>query len=123
MSGVFDLTRAVEQGDVAAALATLDGLLASVEPMAILSLLARDLRRTLKVREWSAKGQPPDQIARMLRVPPRVAETLVARARVAGGERLPRQLARCWDVERRLKSSGEPRAELTALVAELCAGA
>ena len=31
------------------------------------------------------------------------------------------QLERCWDVERRLKSGGEPRAELTALVAELCA--
>ena len=41
---------------------------------------------------------------------------------MAVGDRVPRQLARCWDVERRLKSSGEPRAELTALVAELCGG-
>lgn len=122
VSGIFDLTRAVEHGDAAAALATLDGLLASVEPLVILSLLARDLRRTLSVREWSARGQGPDQISRMLRVPPPVAKALVARAS-AVGDRLPRQLARCWHVERRLKSSGEPRAELTALVAELCAGA
>lgn len=123
VSGVFDLTRAVEQRDLGAALATLDRLLASEEPMLILSLLARELRRAWTVREWSQKGQAPDQIARMLRVPPRVAETLVARTRGSAGERLPQHLARCWEVERRLKSSGEPRAELTALVAELCAGA
>jgi DNA polymerase III delta subunit len=123
MDGVFDLTRAVEQGDVAKGVATLDRLLATEEPMAILYFLARDIRRALSVREWTARGQRPDQIARMLRVPPRVAEALVARARGPAGERLPRQLARCWEVELRLKSRGQPRAELTALVAELCAGA
>ena len=78
VSGVFDLTRAVEQRDLGAALATLERLLASEEPMLILSLLARELRRAWTVREWSLRGQAPDQIARMLRVPPRVAETLVA---------------------------------------------
>ena len=123
VSGIFDLTRAVERRDMSAALATLDSLLESVEPLAILSLLARDLRRTWSVREWSARGQPPDQIARMLRVPPHVAKVLVERGRGSAGERLPAQLARCWEVESRLKGSGEPRAELTALVAELCAGA
>jgi DNA polymerase-3 subunit delta len=121
VSGVFDLTRAVEQGDTANALVTLDRLLASEEPMLILTLLSRELRRVWTVREWSRGGQPPEQIARMLRVPPRVAEAIVARAGAAG-DRVPRQLARCWEVERRLKSSGEPRAELTALVAELCGG-
>jgi DNA polymerase III delta subunit len=90
--------------------------------MLLLTLLARELRRAWTVREWSRRGQPPEQIARMLRVPPRVAEAIVARTRGAAGERLPRQLERCWEVERRLKSGGEPRAELTALVAELCAG-
>jgi DNA polymerase III delta subunit len=123
VSGVFDLTRAVEQHDLAGALTTLDRLLASEEPMLLLALLARELRRAWSVREWSRRGQGPDQIARMLRVPPRVAEALVARAGGAAGARLPGHLARCWEVERRLKSGGEPRAELTALVAELCAGA
>jgi DNA polymerase III subunit delta len=123
VSGVFDLTRAVEQQDVAQALVTLDRLLASEEPMLILSLLARELRRAWTVREWTRGGIAPDQIARNLRVPPRVAEALVARTRGAAGGRLPRQLERCWEVERRLKSGGAARAELTALVAELCAGA
>ena len=121
VSGVFDLTRAVEQRDTATALVTLDRLLASEEPMLILTLLARELRRVWTVREWTRGGQPPDQIARMLRLPPRVAEAIIARAQ-AVGDRVPRQLARCWEVERRLKSSGEPRGELTALVAELCGG-
>jgi DNA polymerase-3 subunit delta len=123
VSGVFDLTRAVEQRDLALALTTLDRLLASEEPMRLLALLAGELRRAWNVREWARRGQGADQIARMLRVPPRVAEALVARATGAAGARLPRQLERCWEVERRLKSGGEPRAELTALVAELCAGA
>jgi len=122
VSGVFDLTRAVEQRDVAGALVTLDRLLASEEPMLLLSLLAREVRRAWTVREWSRRGQAPDQIARSLRIPPRVAEAIVARTRGVAGERLPRQLERCWEVERRLKSGGEAHAELTALVAELCAG-
>ena len=120
VSGVFDLTRAVEQQDVAQALVTLDRLLASEEPMLVLTLLARELRRAWTVREWVQRGLPPDQIARNLRVPFRVAEALVARTCGAAGARVPRLLERCWEVERRLKSGGAPRAELTALVAELC---
>ena len=123
VSGVFDLTRAVEQQDLAQALVTLDRLLASEEPMFVLTVLARELRRAWTVREWTREGIAPDQIARNLRVPPRVAEAIVARTRGAAGARLPRQLQRCWEVERRLKSGGAARAELTALVADLCAGA
>jgi DNA polymerase III delta subunit len=123
VSGVFDLTRAVEQHDLALALVTLDRLLATEEPMLILSLLTRGVRQAWMVREWTRRGVAPDQIARNLRVPPRVAEAIAARTRGAAGERLPRHLERCWEVEGRLKSGGEPRAELAALVAELCAGA
>ena len=122
VSGVFDLTRTVEQHDLAAALVTLEQLLESEEPMLILSLLVRQLRQAWRIRELSARGQAPDQIARTERLPPRVVEAIATRVRGRAGARLPRQLERCWDVERRLKSSGEPRAELTALVAELCAG-
>jgi hypothetical protein len=32
-----------------------------------------------------------------------------------------RQLARCWDVERRLKLGGSARPELSLLVVDLCA--
>lgn len=119
---VFDLTRAVERRDVAAALATLDRLLAGEEPMRILSLLARQLRQVWTARAWLDQGQAPQQIVRMLRVPPSAGDAIMARARDATSLRLSRQLTRCWEVERRLKASGEPRAEMTALVAELCGG-
>jgi hypothetical protein len=44
----------------------------------------------------------------------------MARLSETGGEALPRQLVRCWEAEWRCKSGGQARAELTALVAELC---
>ena len=52
--------------------------LASEEPMFILTVLARELRRAWTIREWSLRGQAPDQIARNMRIPPRVAEAIVA---------------------------------------------
>ncbi|HYE90242.1 MAG TPA: DNA polymerase III subunit delta, partial [Terriglobales bacterium] len=119
---VFDLTRAVERRDAATALATLDRLLAGEEPMRILSLMSRQVRQLWSAREYLDDGQTPAQIARMLRVPPPAADAIVGRARGVTRAQLSRQLTRCWEVERRLKSSGEPRAEVTALVAELCAG-
>jgi len=119
---VFELTRAVERRDAPTALATLDRLLAGEEPMRILSLMARQVRQLWSAREYLDQGQAASQIARLLRVPPPVADAIVARARGVTRAQLSRQLTRCWEVERRLKSSGEPRAEVTALVAELCAG-
>lgn len=117
---VFELVRAVERRDIGAALRTLERLLVSEDPLRLLALLVGHTRTVLVVAELSARGRSVEEIGRALRRPPRVAEALV---RAAGGT--PRatilaRLARCWEVERRLKSSGEPRAELTALVAELC---
>jgi DNA polymerase-3 subunit delta len=118
VAGVFELTRAVERRDLGSALRTLDRLLATEEPMRLLSVLTRDVRLAWTVRVWRERGQPVDQIARLLRLPPGVVEALAAGG---GAARLAADLRRCWEVERRVKSSGEPRAELTALVTELCA--
>jgi len=118
VAGVFELTRAVERRDLGLALRTLDRLLATEEPMRVLSVLTRDVRLAWTVRVWRERGQTVDQIARMLRLPPGVVEALAAGGGVA---RLAADLRRCWEVERCLKSSGEPRAELTALVTALCA--
>ena len=118
VAGVFELTRAVERRDLGLALRTLDRLLATEEPMRVLSILTRDVRLAWTVRVWRERGQPVDQIARMLRLPPGVVEALAAGG---GAARLAADLRRCWEVEQRVKSSGEPRAELTALVTDLCA--
>jgi DNA polymerase-3 subunit delta len=120
LSGVFDLTRAVERGEAVVALRTLDRLLATEEPVLLLSLLVREMRGALLIRDLRARGQSIEQIARALRRPPAVVEAVGARAAAVPEATLARRLERCWEVERRLKSGGEPRAEMTALVADLC---
>jgi DNA polymerase-3 subunit delta len=123
VSDVFELTRAVERRDAGQALRLLDRLLATEEPVRLLALLVGDARTAWGVAELSARGQSVDAIARALRRPPRVIEAIARATAGAPQPVLARRLARCWQAERRLKSSGEPRAELAALVADLCVGA
>jgi DNA polymerase-3 subunit delta len=118
LADVFELTRAVQRRNLAQALRTLERLLATEEPMRMLSLLARDLRVAWTVRTLVERGQSPADVARDLRLPPAVVEML---GHAGTAARLAEKLERCWEVERRIKSSGEPRAELTVLVADLCA--
>jgi DNA polymerase-3 subunit delta len=121
VSEVFDLSRAVERRDLKTALETLDRLLATEEPMLLLALLTRSVRQALTVRDLAAAGQSAMEIARSVRpTPPPVVEAIMTRVAGSGGAALPRQLARCWEAEWRCKSGGRARAELTALVADLC---
>jgi DNA polymerase III delta subunit len=118
LADVFELTRAVQRRDRAQALRTLERLLATEEPMRLLVLLTRDLRVAWAVRTLVEHGQAPAEIARALRLPPAVVEAL---GRGDPAALLAKKLGRCWEVEQQVKSSGEPRAELTVLVADLCA--
>jgi DNA polymerase-3 subunit delta len=121
VSDVFELTRAVERGDLGLALQTLDRLLATEEPIFLLTLLTRSVRVALTVRDLAADGQSADQIARAVRpTPPAVVQAIMARVGGGAGDTLPRHLLRCWEAEWRCKSGGQTRAELTVLVAELC---
>jgi len=120
LDAIFDLTRAVERRDLAGALKMLDRLLATEDAMLLLSVLTRDVRTAWTAVASRRRGRPVEEIARALRRPPAVIEALTG---ATGGSesRLAWKLRRCWDVERRLKSSGEPQAEMAALVADLCA--
>jgi DNA polymerase-3 subunit delta len=121
LSRAFELTDALESRNPGAALPLLEGLLAQgEEPLALLGIVARQVRLAWQVRQWNLAGKPPEEIARSLRRPPYVAETLAARAAALPPHWAPRALARCWEAERRLKSGGEPRAELALLVLDLC---
>src|SRR6266508_3894492 len=120
LDAIFDLTRAVERRDLAGALKTLDRLLATEDAPLLLSVLARDVRTAWTALSWRRRGRTVEEIARTLRRPPAVIEALTGPT--SGSEALlARRLRRCWDADRRLKSSGEPRAEMAALVADLCA--
>jgi DNA polymerase-3 subunit delta len=120
VSGIFDLTRALERRDLALALRTLDGLLTTEEPMLVIAMLTREVRTAWTVQLWRRAGQSVDQIARMLRRPPAAVEALLGSLGAESPAALGAKLRRCWEVERALKSSGEPRAELALLVSELC---
>jgi len=120
MSGVFDLTRAVQRRDVGLALRTLDRLLATEEAVRLLALLTADVRATITVADLAGRGQTVEQIARVVRKPGPVVDAIARGPGAAPSAVLARRLERCWEAERRVKSSGEPNAELTALVVDLC---
>jgi DNA polymerase-3 subunit delta len=121
LSDVFELTNAVTRGDVGLALKTLDRLLTTEEPLRLLALLLNDVRIAMTVADLGAQEQPPAVIARTVRRPVTQVEAMLrSAARTSAATRTAR-LRRCWEVEWRLKSSGAARAEMTALVADLCA--
>jgi DNA polymerase III subunit delta len=118
VSGVFDLTRAVERRDVALALRTLESLLTSEEPMLLLALLTREVRSAWTIQESLRRGHSVEQIARTLRRPPPVVQGYASSAREP--EKVAHRLRQCWQAEQRLKSGGDARAELVTLVVALC---
>jgi DNA polymerase III subunit delta len=120
LDAIFDLTRAVERRDLAGALKTLDRLLATEDAMLLLAVLTRDVRTAWTALAGRRRGRSVDEIARALRRPPQVIAALTSAAG-ASEPGFAWKLSRCWDAERRLKSGGEPGAEMAALVADLCA--
>lgn len=121
LGDILDLTRAIERREVGLALRTLERLLATEEAMIVLAALTRDLRTAWTVCEWRERGQSTDQIARALRRPPAVVDAIAAAAATESRQTLARKLRRCWGTEWRLKSGGgAARAEMAALVVELC---
>jgi len=122
MRHVFDLTRALVACDAAAALALLESLLnGGEEPLAVLGMLTREARTIWQAAGALRAGRSPEEVARGLRRPPAAATALIERAGSLSPAAAARNLARCWDVERRLKLGGAARPELSLLVADLCA--
>jgi hypothetical protein len=107
LSELFDLPRAVEKRDVAAALRTLDRLLATEDALLLLAVLVRNVRTAWTAVAARRRGRSVDEIARALRLPPGVIATLTSAERP--DTHFARQIRRCWETEHRLKSSGEPR--------------
>lgn len=121
VSAAFDLSRAVERRELPQALRLVDQLLATEDAMPLLALLTRSVRIAAIVRGLAARGQSSAQIAPAVRPTPLpVIEAIMTRVAGVSEASLAAQLERCWQAEWRCKSGGEPRAELTALVADLC---
>jgi DNA polymerase-3 subunit delta len=120
---IFDLTRALARREVGAALTLCESLLnAGEEPLAVLGMLAREVRAAWQAAEGLRAGRREEEIARELRRPPSAASLVIDRARSLPGAAAARLLDRCWETERRLKLGGAVRAELSLLIADLCTG-
>jgi DNA polymerase-3 subunit delta len=121
----WELSQALEDGDRGKALHVLEQLLAAgEEPTPLLGTIVAHLRDLWRLQAGPAEGRPPRQLGSLLkqRRPDWVVERLAARAAALGADRLEAALHRCFDAEHRMKSGGgEPRALLTALVADLTA--
>ena len=120
VSDAFEIGNSVERRDLPRALKVLDRLLATEAPVFVVALLTREARTAWSIGEWRARDQGVEDIARTLRRPPQVVQALVAAVAAETADTLAWRLRRCWEVERALKSGGQPRAELTALVVDLC---
>jgi DNA polymerase III delta subunit len=122
LAQVWDLTGAIEKRNAGAALRALDRLLAVEDAMRLLALLSTEVRTGWRIAELAARGQSAEQIARSVNRPFGVVRARLEGAGVTSEATFAARLSRCRDVEHRLKSGGEPRAELAALVAELASG-
>jgi DNA polymerase-3 subunit delta len=117
----WEFSQALEEGDRAKALRVLDQLLeGGEEPNPLLGQVVAFLRDAWRIKSALAERRDPRTVLRAR--PSFVVDRLVARATALSWSGLVTALHRCFDVERRLKSSeGEPRGLLTALVADVAA--
>lgn len=115
----WELGQALEEGEPAKALRVLEQLLAAgEEPTPLLGVVVAFVRDAWRVKSAVAERRDPRTALRGR--PSFVVERISARAAAIQPEALAGALQRCFDVEVRLKSGGgEPRALLTALVADV----
>jgi DNA polymerase-3 subunit delta len=122
----WELSQALEAGQPGPALRVLEQLLAGgEEPTPLLGTIVAHLRDLWRLQAGMAEGRPARQLGALLRQrrPDWVVEKLAARAAAVGPDRVEGALHRCFEAELGMKSGGgEPRALLTALVADLTAG-
>jgi DNA polymerase III subunit delta len=119
----WELRQALENQDRAAALRVLEALLeAHEEPLVLLAQVVGYVRDVWRARAGVAQRMDARTVAGLLkpRRPEWAVEPLMAQAAGWSADALAGALARCFEVEQRLKSGGgNPRALLTTLVTDL----
>lgn len=119
--GIFELTRAIGNGERDRALHLLANLLRNrAAPLMIQFMLLRQVRQIWRAKELAAEGAGPDDIARAAGVPPFAVRELMVPARRMSPAVLRRALDRLHDADRRLKSSRiDPELIITRVVRDL----
>lgn len=103
---VFELTKAIGDGDVGRALRILTNMFRNREPpLRVQFMLARQLRQIWRAKEMGAEGAGRDEIASAIGVPPFFLDDILAPARRMSRQALSRGFERLYQVDKALKSS------------------
>jgi DNA polymerase-3 subunit delta len=119
--GVFELTKAIGEGNVPRALSLLGNMLANREPpLRIQFMLVRQLRQIWRAKELAAAGAPRMEIAGAVGIAPFFLDDVLAPARRMSEAALERSFRRLYQSDRSLKSSRiEPELYITRLIRQL----
>lgn len=119
---IFELVRYVGAGHASRAVASLRGLLLAGEaPLAILGLLARQIRSLWQVKDGSERGLSIAQIAQQTKLPPFVVKEHARQTAAFQEKDLRRIHGKLRETDLTLKSSGaSPEMALEALIVDLC---
>lgn len=104
--GVFELTRAIGEGDVPKALGLLANMLRNREPpLRIQFMLARQIRQIWRAKELAAAGAPRNDIAGAVGIAPFFLDDVLVPARRMSEGALRRSFDRLYAADKALKSS------------------
>jgi DNA polymerase-3 subunit delta len=119
--GVFELTKAIGDGDVPRALRLLANMQRNREPALRLQfMLVRQLRQIWRAKELAAAGAPRAEIASKVGIAPFFLDDVLAPARRMSHATLERSFGRLYAADRQLKSSRvDPDLVLSKLVQSL----
>ncbi len=121
VESVFDLTDALGQGDVSAALKLLHCILSEGEaPLMILAMITRHFRQMWKIRELVAQQVPQGDLPRRVGISPYFLKGVMQQAQRFDNTDYRTIFMRCLATDMALKSSGgEPRMQLEGLILEI----
>ena len=119
--GVFELTKAIGEGNVPRALSLLGNMLANREPpLRIQFMLVRQLRQIWRAKELAAAGAPRQEIAGAVGIAPFFLDDVLVPARRMSEVALERSFRRLYQSDRSLKSSKiDPELHIARLVRQL----
>jgi len=103
---VFELTKAIGEGDVGRALRILTNMFRNREPaLRVQFMLARQLRQIWRAKELMAEDASREEIASAIGVPPFFLDDFIVPARRMSRQALSRGFERLYQADKALKSS------------------
>jgi DNA polymerase-3 subunit delta len=119
--GVFELTKAIGEGNAGRALTLLANMLANREPpLRIQFMLVRQLRQIWRAKELAAAGAPRQEIAAAVGIAPFFLDDVLIPARRMSVAALERSFRRLYQSDRTLKGARiEPELFIARLVRQL----